>query len=164
MTVKKREKEKSHLRTSNQDSLNTTYIIIVVQPPSRAAWRRPLLSVRPVSDVVPPTTHQTYVRFPRFYQERTEDSERKESNKIQRYCHSQVVLLLLVPWWCRRAAHCRRLAAHQTNVRFPRFYQERTERKESNKIQRYRRGQVVLLLTLRLGSATLARRLDFRLE
>ena len=82
-----------------------------------------------------------------------------------------------LPSWCRvaaslrrrgvvrrRAAHRRRLAAHQTNVRFPRFYQERTERKESNKIQRYCRGQVVLLLTLRLGSATLARRLDFRLE
>ena len=47
--------------------------------------------------------------------------------------------------WRRRAAHCRRLAAHQTNVRFPRFYQERTEdseRKESNEIQRYCRGQV----------------------
>jgi hypothetical protein len=29
--------------------------------------------------------HQTYVRFPRFYQERTEDSERNESNEIQRY-------------------------------------------------------------------------------
>ena len=94
-------------------------------------------------------THQTYVRFPRFYQERTEDSERKESNQIQ------VLLLTLdseVPgvqgynsvnidslntsscaFLCPRppcrpllssVAHCRCHAAHQTYVRFPRFYQE----------------------------------------
>jgi hypothetical protein len=29
-------------------------------------------------------------RAGRFYQERTEDSERKESNEIQRYCRGQV--------------------------------------------------------------------------
>jgi hypothetical protein len=127
--------------------------------------------------------HQTYVRFPRFYQERTEDSERNESKEIQRYCLGQVVLLLTldleVPGVqgyysvnidslntsscafscphppCRplllSVAHRRRHAAHQTYVRFPRFYQERTEdseRNESKEIQRYCRGQVVLLLTL----------------
>ena len=59
---------------------------------------------------------------PRFYQERTEDSERKESKKIQRYCRGQVGYYYL------------------DSIKKGRM--EDSETKESNEIQRYCRGQV----------------------
>ena len=46
-----------------------------------------------------------------------------------------VVMPRAVSSWRHRAAHRRRLAAHQTKLRFPKFYQERTEDSEKGKNQ-----------------------------